>query len=265
MANIYLRTGLTRNNRAPVAPKDATKILILNLMPNRAVTEQQFAQILAAAGAPGTDIEITFCLPATHQIRRNADRINAAYTNFAAIKDEHFAALIVTGAPLDRVAFTDVDYWEEFREILAWRHSHVQESLFLCWGADAAGYADGVFTPHQIPAKITGIYSANGVTMPQSRYFTIPLNLMRGTVVAGTPELGALIVRDESHHSFYLSGHFEYFAGTLADEYHRDRRKNGDAAPKPHHYFDQAMHPQYTWRASALKFYGEWLARLTAN
>ncbi|WP_127848634.1 homoserine O-acetyltransferase/O-succinyltransferase family protein [Lacticaseibacillus hulanensis] len=262
MAHIYLRTGLTRRKTAKDAPAGDLKILILNLMPNRAVTERQFVRILQLAGSPATDIEVTFCLPATHAIRRHAEQITAAYTNFAAVQNENFDALIVTGAPLDRIAFTDVDYWDEFQQILRWRHTHVRQSLFLCWGADAAGYADGVFTPEQLDRKITGVYTANGVTMPQSRYFKIPLSVQRGEVLAGNSDLGALIVADASTRSHYVAGHFEYLPGTLADEYHRDRRKNGALAPRPANYFDPDMRPQYTWRSSATAFYHNWLAQL---
>lgn len=262
MAQIFQQTGLTRPANSKSAPASAQKILILNLMPNRAVTERQFVHILAAAGAKDATYAVTFCLPATHQIRHNADSINAAYTNFAAIKDDHFDALIITGAPLDRVAFRDVDYWPEFVEILAWRHTHVRQSLFLCWGAEAAGYSDGVFTPERLDQKVTGIYTADGITMPQSRYFRIPLAVSRGQVSAGTDELGALIVFDDSTATHYVAGHFEYFPGTLADEYHRDRRKNGLAAPRPHNYFDDHLQPRYSWQDSAVKFYRDWLKKL---
>ncbi|KRM55299.1 homoserine O-acetyltransferase/O-succinyltransferase family protein [Lacticaseibacillus sharpeae] len=263
MTNIYQQNGLTKPPSTNAAPAAAAKILILNLMPNRAVTEQQFISILSRSAKPHQDLAVTFCLPTTHLMRKHAAAIHAAYTDFARIKDQHFAALIVTGAPLDRIAFTDVDYWPEFQEILAWRHTHVQQSLFLCWGAEAAGYADGVFTPLTLDHKITGVYTADGVTMPQSRYFTIPQDsLTRGQVVAGTDALGALIVADDRTNSTYVSGHFEYFAGTLADEYHRDQRKNGDAAPKPQHYFAPDMRPQATWQTSATKFYTDWLQQL---
>ncbi len=263
MAHVTLTNGLTQPPHQLTPSTPDKHILILNLMPNRAVTERQFTRMLEDAETDAT-IQLTFCLPATHAIRRHAEAIHTAYTDFATIRDQSFDALIVTGAPLDRIAFADVDYWDEFREILAWRHDHIKESLFLCWGADAAGFADGVFTPTQLTQKITGIYQAGPVIMPQSRYFTIPCDsLTRGTIVAGTPELGALIVRDDDARSTYVSGHFEYFTGTLADEYHRDRHRNGDAAPRPEHYFDANMQVHNTWHSSAVAFYTDWLSKLS--
>lgn len=253
---VCLLNGLTaRHNAQPQA--NARNILILNLMPNRAVTEQQFARAFAIARL---SVNITFCLPDTHRIRRHEHEVRAHYRSFSQVRDEYFDALIVTGAPLDRTAWQDIDYWDELQTILTWRHTHVRGSLFICWGAAAAGKIDGIFTSHQIDRKISGVFTASGYTMPQSRYFIIPRqSVRRGSVIAGSPELGATIVTDPISHSTYVAGHFEYLPGTLADEYHRDRRRNGDKAPRPLNYFDDNLRPKYSWGTDAKRFYTAWL------
>jgi homoserine O-succinyltransferase len=260
MSTVTRLNGLTRDP-VPQPTTGAKKILVLNLMPNRAVTEQQFASIFAATGFPVT---LTFCLPASHQIRQHTDQLHAAYATFPEIEDQFFDGLIITGAPLDQKPFTDVDYWDELQEILTWRRTHVQGSLFLCWGAYAAGAVDGVFVGHGIPEKITGVFTVEGYTMPQSRYFLVPLAAIeRGEIVAGNLDLGAVIVTDDTTQSTYVAGHFEYSANTLALEYYRDQAKNGDAAPEPQHYFTGDNQYSWTWRADAVAFYRRWLAKIT--
>ncbi|WP_155287418.1 homoserine O-acetyltransferase/O-succinyltransferase family protein [Lacticaseibacillus zhaodongensis] len=256
MSSVHILNGLT----APVDSKpqrNARNILILNLMPNRAVTEQQFVQAFAATGIP---VNLTFCLPATHHIRQHEAELRAKYRSFDQVRKQYFDALIVTGAPLDRVAFNTVDYWPELQDILAWRHDHTRGSLFICWGAYAAGKIDGIFTGKQIDRKITGVFTTDGYTMPQSRYFIIPQeSVKRGSVIAGNSELGATIVTEPISHSTYVAGHFEYLTGTLADEYNRDRHKNGAKAPRPVNYFAADLRPRNSWQADAKRFYTEWL------
>lgn len=259
MTTVTILTGLTRDPTLPVNPQ-ARHILILNLMPNRAVTEQQFARVFARAGIP---VALTFILPATHHLRAHATQIHRAYPTFRDVETQNFDALIVTGAPLDRKNFTDVDYWDELQTILAWRHTHVRGSLFLCWGALAAGHIDGCFEGERLQRKICGVYRTGPYLMPQSRYFTIPaVRVTSGSVIAQTAELGACIISNPVTHSTYVSGHFEYLPGTLAAEYHRDRRQNGNAAAQPAHYFTSDMRISASWQHDAASFYHDWLTAI---
>lgn len=256
MSAVCILSGLTRDV-APQPNPQARNILILNLMPNRAVTEQQFARTFACAGV---DVNLTFILPATHHIRRNETALRRAYHSFRDVEREQFDALIVTGAPLDQKQFADVDYWDELQTILQWRHGHVRGSLFLCWGALAAGHIDGTFEGERLDRKICGVYRCGQYLMPQSRYFRIPAaNVTSGSVLAGDDALGACIISNPVTHSTYVSGHFEYLPGTLAAEYHRDRRQNGADAATPQHYFDRDMRIRANWQHDAASFYRDWL------
>ncbi|WP_056969767.1 homoserine O-acetyltransferase/O-succinyltransferase family protein [Lacticaseibacillus thailandensis] len=255
---IAITTGLTRNHIRP-AP-NARRILVLNLMPTRAVTEQQIA---AALGNTDTNLALTFALPATHQVRHHAAAIRAAYPTLAEMADQHFDGLIVTGAALDQLPFTAVDFWPEFRQLLTWRRTHVEHSLFLCWGAYAALHVDGVADGHQITHKINGIYTTNGVTMPHSRYFTIPItSVQHGKVVAGDDRIGATIITDAALRSTYITGHLEYWTGTLASEFHRDQHRGLTVAP-PSNYFDHDMRPVNSWQHDTATFYRHWVHQLT--
>lgn len=262
MSAVCILSGLTRD-RAPQTDPQARHILILNLMPNRAVTEQQFARTFARTGIP---VDLTFILPATHHIRRNETALRRAYRTFADVADQQFDALIVTGAPLDRRNFADVDYWDELQTILQWRRSHVRGSLFLCWGALAAGHIDQCFEGERLDYKICGVYRCGQYLMPQSRYFRIPAaNVTSGSVLAGDEQLGACIISNPITHSTYVSGHFEYLPGTLAAEYHRDRRQNGARAARPAHYFDHNMRVAANWQHDAASFYRDWLNAIPAR
>jgi len=259
MTSVCLLSGLTYTDQVLPNP-NARRILVLNLMPNRAVTEQQFVRIFRATGQ---DVNLTFCLPSTHHLRQNTLALHRAYKLFDEVKDEYFDGLIITGAPLDRVDFADVDYWNELKEILVWRRTHVSSSLFLCWGALAAGHIEGDFEGQRLDHKIVGVYDVGGYHMPQSRYFYIPTTgITHGFVAAGNEELGACIIANPATHTTYVTGHFEYLPGTLASEYYRDRAKRGAAAPRPAHYFNADMRPVADWTHDAQKFYREWLTAI---
>jgi homoserine O-succinyltransferase len=258
MATISILTGLTQNAIVPSA--DALHLLVLNLMPNRAVTERQLANVFAQGKQ---DVALTFCLPSTHHINKNATQIRQAYATFDQVEAQYFDGLIVTGAPLDQLEFEQVDFWPEFRRILTWRKAHTKGALFICWGAYAAGELDGVFHGKQLAQKISGIYTTDGLTMPHSRYFTIPLaSVVRGNVLAGSQALGATLISDSASNSWYLAGHLEYQTGTLRAEYYRDLHKDPHT-PLPAHYFDSDLQPQNTWHDQATQVYTSWLNTLT--
>lgn len=259
MTHVQILTGLTRGPDTTPRP-GAKHILVLNLMPNRAVTEQQFA---AAFARCDENVALTFILPATHQVRHNAAALHAAYPTFADVQRQTFDGLIVTGAPLDRQDFSTVDYWDELQTILAWRRTHVRASLFLCWGALAAGHIDGVFEGRRLTDKLVGVYPVGDWHIPQSRYFKIDHGAVHGAcVLAGDQTCGECLIVEPISHSTYCTGHFEYLPGTLAAEYARDRSRSNTAAAKPAHYFDANLRVTSDWTADAQRFYTDWLGTI---
>ncbi|KRL05791.1 homoserine O-acetyltransferase/O-succinyltransferase family protein [Liquorilactobacillus oeni] len=253
MAYVNILHGLTQSH-APATP--SLKILILNLMPDRIKTERQFSKMLAHTTYNST---ITFCIPQTHQFRHPEKGLYEKYVTFDQIRDQYYDALIVTGAAVDQLAFEKVDYWQELKEIIFWRHSHVKTSLFICWSAYAAGEIEHFFVGKKLEKKISGVYTVNGYTMPHSRYFTIPQqNVDHDNLLAGNELLGAVIVRDISSASLYVTGHFEYLTNTLREEYYRDL-KHDPTTPIPVNYFSKDLQATNTWEKSAVHFYQNWL------
>ncbi|KRL96739.1 homoserine O-acetyltransferase/O-succinyltransferase family protein [Liquorilactobacillus satsumensis] len=261
MSCVSILSGLTKND-VPVVP-GSLKILILNLMPTRQATEKQFTQLLAQIPQNST---VTFCVPETHQFRHPEKNLFEKYVTFAQIQHNHYDALIVTGAAIDQLPFQAIDYWEELKEILTWRHTHVKTSLFVCWGAYAAGNIEHLFTGLQLKHKLNGVYTVNGITMPHSRYFTIPSQNVnkRARVIAGNNELGAVVIHDPITASLYVTGHLEYSTETLAKEYQRDLRLD-PTTQIPYNYFDENLCAQNTWRKSAINFYRTWLGKISST
>ncbi|WP_413628161.1 homoserine O-succinyltransferase [Fructilactobacillus vespulae] len=255
MGCMNILSGYAKNRRTTT--KNAINLVVFNLMPNRAETEHQIISLLKRTPH---DFNLTFCRMKTHRCKHFAKDVAKRYLTLADINNQHFDALIVTGAPVDQKPFQEVDYFTEFKELLQWRKTHVKTCLFSCWAAWAAGTVDQVLTGHPHKQKIYGIYTTDGFTMPHSRYFTIPVNQVTGEVIAGDPEIGATLIHSDKTASYYVTGHLEYGTNTLADEFYRDVSK-GLHPHKPLNYFDQKQHPHNTWNQTATKFYRQWLSQ----
>ncbi|WP_273706489.1 homoserine O-succinyltransferase [Leuconostoc mesenteroides] len=242
-------------------------ILLVNLMPNRLQTEKQFTRLLSHLPI---NVRVTFAVPSEHEIRHDTDAIMTNYVTLNDIWHKKFDGMIVTGAPVDRMKFEQIDYWDEFRHLLEWRKTHVTESLFACWAAYGAGYAERNFPVKALSEKISGVFQASqifkrhsllkdleNISMPQSRYFTAPnFGVARRLKVAGDDILGAFILRDEHVNSTYITGHFEYDTETLENEYLRDIAIDPNTIKPKNHFYNNK--PTNTWQTYAEKFFVNW-------
>lgn len=133
------------------------KVAILNLMPNKMRTEEQFLRLL---GNSALQVEITFLTTASYKSKNTpSSYLKAFYQTFDHVKEEHFDALIITGSPVETLAFEDVAYWQELEAILRWADKHVFASLFVCWAAQAALYHYHGIGKQGLDHKLSGIYS----------------------------------------------------------------------------------------------------------
>lgn len=114
------------------------EIAILNLMPIKHDTE---IQLLRALSNTPLQVNVTFVCVESH-ISKNtpASHLNQFYSKFSEIKDKNFDGLIITGAPVEQLAFEEVNYWEELKSIMEWSKAHVTSTLHVCWGAQAGLY-----------------------------------------------------------------------------------------------------------------------------
>ena len=253
------------------------RVAILNLMPTKVETETQILRLISKSPL---QVSCDFMRVSSHESTHvSADHLVKFYDTFESFQDKCYDGLIITGAPVEHMAFEDVDYWDEFCEIVDWSQTHVFSTMFLCWGALGALWHLYQIPKRQLGAKLFGVFQqrlcdeynflTNGFDevhyMPHSRHAAIDT-----TELAKHPELhvlsegftsGPAILATRDFHEVYVTGHFEYGRDTLADEFWRDFHK-GLPIRVPENYFpedDPEKQPLFTWRAHANLLYRNWL------
>ena len=253
------------------------RIALLNLMPLKIQTENQFARLI---GATPLQIELTLLRMTSHQTKNtSSDHMEQFYKPFSAVQDEKFDGLIITGAPIEHLDFQDVTYWPEMVEVMNWTQSHVHATLGVCWGGMAMiNYLHGV-KKYELPQKAFGCFRhqnldpsspflrgfSDDFIVPVSRWTEIKqdeISAIPGLkTLLGSSETGPCLVEDPAHRTLYLFNHFEYDSNTLKQEYDRDIA-NGTPINIPGHYYpgdDPSQTPLNRWRSHAHLLYGNWI------
>ena len=252
-------------------------VLILNLMPTKIVTE---TQILRKLSNTPMQIEVELLRTASYQSQHtDEDHLASFYTTFDQVKDRNFDGMIITGAPVENLEFDQVDYWPELCEIMAWTRTHVHSTLHICWGAQAGLYFHHGIQKRSLPRKLFGVYEHQVLkpssplfrgfddvfAAPNSRYTEVweedILRVPELELIATSPQAGVYAVKTEDSRQFFVMGHPEYDADTLAREYWRDVNKGLDIAV-PAHYFpgdDPHQAPVVRWRSAGQLLYTNWL------
>ena len=268
---VFAENGLNQAEWATTVA--GRELLVVNLMPEKAVAERQFLTLLAATGV---DCRVTFAYPASHRFRFGDEgAIHKAYLPLPRAKERTYDGLIVTGAPVEHLPFAAVDYWAEFRQLVAWSRGGVARALFECWACQAALQVSYGLSKVALAAKRFGVYSArlqpvaspflNGfaaggvIRMPQSRHSqtttaTVPAGL---EVLARSATGEALLLASADQHDLYITGHPEYGLTTLDSEYQRDRRLGRPIQPPVNYY--RAGRIVNSWQASSIRLYRNWL------
>ena len=253
------------------------RIALLNLMPLKIQTENQFARLI---GATPLQIELTLLRMTSHQTKNtSSDHMEQFYKPFSAVRDEKFDGLIITGAPIEHLEFQDVTYWPEMVEVMNWTQSHVHATLGVCWGGMAMiNYLHGV-KKYELPQKAFGCFRhqnldpsspflrgfSDDFVVPVSRWTEIKQDEISAVpglkTLLGSSETGPCLVEDPAHRTLYLFNHFEYDSNTLKQEYDRDIA-NGTPINIPGHYYpgdDPSQTPLNRWRSHAHLLYGNWI------
>jgi homoserine O-succinyltransferase len=262
--------GETEAARQDIRP---LRIALLNLMPDKITTETQIARVLGA-----TPLQIEFeLLRISDHVSKNtsAGHIAEFYRPWCEVGHEKFDGLIVTGAPVETMAYRDVTYWDELTRIFDWSQSHVHRMLTLCWGAMAALYHFHGVDKHGLDTKASGVFAhwnrapatpwlrglPDRFDVPVSRWAEVrasDLPAGRGlSVLADSDEVGLCLIDDPAHRALHMLNHLEYDTLTLAGEYARDA-----GAYVPRHYFpgdDPAAQPLNTWRGNGHILFGNWI------
>ncbi len=253
------------------------KLAVLNLMPTKITTETQIIRVLSNTPL---QIELTLLAMETHKsLNTPEEHMSAFYRKFSDIKNERFDGLIITGAPVENLEFSDVDYWDELCEIMAWSKKNVYSTLHICWAAQAGLFYHYGVAKYPLDEKMSGVFEHKCLNLghplmrgfdevfkaPHSRHTEVRREDIEATgkldILAESEEAGIYIVASKKRRLFYVTGHSEYDAETLGLEYKRDLSRGLD--PKvPKHYFDNddpASTPKNTWRAHAHLLFSNWL------
>lgn len=253
------------------------KILILNLMPQKIVTETQLLRLLANTPL---QLEVEFLYMASHESKNtHSDHLEQFYKTFEQVKDSYFDGLIVTGAPVENLPFEAVDYWSELVSVLEWSNNHVFSTLHICWGAQAGLYARYGVQKHNMNRKLSGIYRQDVVKntnplmrgfddefqSPHSRYTEVKAadisHLNNLEILSCGEEVGLSILASKNLREVYSFGHLEYDRDTLAKEYQRDCLA-GKNPHIPENYFkndDPSTRPALSWNLPAAQFFTNWI------
>jgi len=253
------------------------RLLILNLMPTKIVTE---TQLLRKLSNTPLQIEVEFLQTISHDSKNvDAEHLSSFYTSFDKVREHHYDGMIITGAPVENLEFEEVDYWGELCDIMEWTSHNVYSTLHICWGAQAALYYHYGIQKYPLDSKLFGVFP-HSVLKPQSPFFRgfddeffMPHSRhtdVSASDILAVPELELLSVSDEAgvfavksvdNRRIFITGHPEYDADTLALEYFRDVEK-GLPINVPKNYFpndDPTLSPSVYWRAHAQLMYTNWL------
>ena len=120
-------------NRARTQDIRPLRILVLNLMPTKIATETQLARLL---GNTPLQIEMELVQVSREAKHTAREHMITFYKSFPEVEHDFFDGMIITGAPVEQMAFEDVDYWRELCHIMEW--SSLQHLPYLLGRAGGA-------------------------------------------------------------------------------------------------------------------------------
>lgn len=254
------------------------KIVVVNLMPTKETTETQLIRLLANTPL---QVELYLLTMDTDQHIKDSDKphMNLFYQSYQEIRNQKFDGMIITGAPLEKLDFDEVDYWDEFKALLDYSRNNVFSTMHICWGAQAAlNYHYGI-PKHMLDEKLFGVFPHTIKTksvftrgfddvfyVPHSRHSQVYAEDIEKvdelTVVAESEEAGPHITITKNNRWLFVQGHWEYDRDTLRSEYSRDVARGLDDVRVPSNYFidNNPDNPaRISWRGHANVFYTNWL------
>jgi homoserine O-succinyltransferase len=279
---VLIREGVHVMDEDQAARQDIRplRIALLNLMPKKIQTENQFARLI---GATPLQIELTLLRMSDHQTRNTAaEHMESFYRPVSEVWDEKFDGLIITGAPIEHLPFDEVDYYPELRRVMDWTQTNVQSTMAVCWGGMAMiNHFHGV-QKHILAAKAFGCFRHSNMALaspylngfsddcviPVSRWTEIrqpEVDAAPGLrTLLASDEVGPALIEDPAHRAVYIFNHFEYDRETLKQEYDRDIA-SGTMINVPVNYYtndDPALPPVNRWRSHAHLLYGNWIQEI---
>ena len=278
-------TGILQNenifvmheNRAITQDIRPLEIVLLNLMPTKIVTETQLSRLL---GNTPLQVHLELMHTTSHTSKNvSPEHLLTFYKSFDELKHRKFDGMVITGAPVENMAFEDVDYWDELCQIMEWSKTNVHSTFHICWGAQAGLYYHYGIQKKPLPEKMFGVFKHKAdykrsillrgfddeFWVPHSRHTTVlreDIEKVPGLrVVASSEEAGVYAVMSKAGRQIFVTGHSEYDADTLNREYVRDKNL-GLPIHVPVNYFpndDDTQEPIVRWRSHANLLFSKWL------
>lgn len=280
--DVLSREGVMVMSESAAARQDIRplRIGLLNLMPKKIQTENQFARLI---GATPLQIELSLIRMTEHETRNTAaEHMAEFYRPFQQVKDEKFDGLIITGAPIEHLPYEEVTYWDELTEVFDWTQTHVHNTFGVCWGGMAMLWHFYGIPKHMLAAKAFGCFRhrnlapaspylrgfSDDLLIPVSRWTEMrapEIDAVEGleTLIA-SDEVGPCLVEDPRHRALMIFNHFEYDSTTLKEEYDRDIEA-GKSINVPLNYYpddNPGKMPLNRWRSHAHLLYGNWINQI---
>jgi len=271
--NIFIMS----NKRADMQDIRPLKIIILNLMPTKLETETQLLRLLSNSPL---QIDIDFLQMKSHESKNvSKNHMDKFYQTFDKVKDKRYDGMIITGAPVELLDFTEVDYWDELCGIMEWSKKNVYSTFHICWGAQAGLYYHYGIPKRKLDKKMFGVFPHRSLDVthplmrgmddeyyvPHSRHTEVSrqdiAQVKQLQILSYSEIAGVHIVADMDCRQFFVTGHSEYDRDTLAKEYFRDKAKGLDIEI-PYNYFpnnDDRLVPIMNWKSSASLIFSNWL------
>lgn len=271
--NIFVMTQL-RANTQDIRPLE---IVVLNLMPTKVTTETQLSRLL---GNTPLQVHLELMMISSYKSKNvSQEHLLAFYKTFDELKERKFDGMVITGAPVEQMAFEEVDYWEELCRIMEWSLTHVHSTFHICWGAQAGLYYHYGIGKKLLPRKLFGVYPHKAdykraillrgfddqFWVPHSRHTTVEradIEAVPGLkILASSEQAGVYAVMSKEGRQIFITGHAEYDPETLQSEYLRDKRQ-GLPIEVPENYYpddDDSKEPIVRWRGHANLLFSNWL------
>lgn len=253
------------------------KIAILNLMPLKITTEIDLIRLLSNSPL---QLEVQFMKVKAHTSKNTpVEHMQAFYRDFEKMRHDKFDGMIITGAPVEHLEYSDVTYWDEISDIFSWARTHVTSTMYICWAAQAGLFYHYGVPKYPLAEKMFGIFPQYPLVphlpifrgfddvfyMPHSRHTEIRREdidrVGELAVVAESPISGVSMVMARGGREIFITGHSEYSPLTLDTEYRRDLGK-GLPIHMPYNYYrddDPDKGPLVTWRAHGNLLFQNWL------
>jgi len=264
-------------NRAITQDIRPLEIVLLNLMPTKIATETQLSRVL---GNTPLQVNLELMHTTSHKSKNTSqEHLLAFYKSFEELKHRKFDGMVITGAPVEHMAFEDVDYWPELCQIMEWSKTNVHSTFHICWGAQAGLYYHYGINKHPLPEKLFGVFPHQAdykrsillrgfddtFWVPHSRHTTVRREDIEAVpelkIVASSPKAGVYAVMNKGGRQIFVTGHSEYDPETLQKEYLRDKNL-GLPIAVPENYFpedDDTREPVVRWRSHANLLFSNWL------